>query len=210
MKLKKIHYDFIAGLFYFLANDENVPNITRSSVSEWGLCADEFIDNKNWPRELYVREARRMIGDEVFTIHDWYKDSRNDCIGMGSWFVDCHQVERGFGQNGEFTLTRNEGLLYLPRKGINVQYPDVYYPFPIPYFVMLPKKSESNNLLVPVALSASHVGFNTLRLEPTWMIIGQAAGVAAAVAIKQNSAVQDISINLLTELLTKQGVILSI
>jgi len=208
--IRQNHHYFISGLIYYLSHDENVPQQTRSSVSSWGLCADEFIDTDNWPRELYVREARRMIGDQVFTLNDWYLDSRNDSIGMGSWFVDCHHVQRIVANDNYLFYTRNEGLLYLPRKGIYVEYPHVYYPFPIPYFVMLPKKSQVQNLLVPIALSASHVGFNTLRLEPTWMIIGQAAGVAASVAIKQNCAVQDISIDYLTSILLKQQVILEI
>jgi hypothetical protein len=186
------HMNYTESLFYFLANDERVPRSVRDSMSAWGLCKDEFADTGHWPHQLYVREARRMTGEYVMTQKD-IQDERTkpDAIGMGSYNSDSHAVQRLVMDDG---TVQNEGLMEVP-----VQ------PYQMPYRMILPKRSEATNLLVPVAFSASHVAYSTLRMEPQYMIIGQAAGVAAWMAIQSKSAVQDIDTKQLTETLLKQG-----
>jgi hypothetical protein len=188
------HLNYTASLFYFLANDERVPKSVRGSLAEWGLCKDEFQDTGHWPHQLYVREARRMIGEYVMTQKDLQQDRmKPDAIGMGSYNSDSHAVQRYLASDG---TVQNEGLMEVP-----VQ------PYQIPYRLILPRRTESTNLLVPVAFSASHVAYSTLRMEPQYMIIGQAAGVAAKLAIDAGVPVQDVDIAKLRQVLTDQGTV---
>jgi len=173
------HQSYTAGLFYFLANDSQVPAATRQEMNLWGLCKDEFTDNGNWPYQLYIREARRMVGDFVMTQRDLQTAlTKPDPVGMGSYNSDSHNVERIVTPQG---FVRNEGDMQVP-----VQ------PYQIPYRIMLPKRSQARNLLVPVAFSASHVAYSSVRMEPQYMILGQAAGVAAKMSIDSGKPVQDI------------------
>jgi hypothetical protein len=189
------HKDYTQGLLYFLANDERVPALLRAEMNRWGLAPDEFADNANWPRQLYIREARRMTGDFVMAQKDLQTDrTKPDPIGMGSYNSDSHNVERIVGPDG---FVRNEGDMQVPVE-----------PYQIPYRIMLPKRTEASNLLVPVAFSASHVAYSSVRMEPQCMILGQAAGVAAAMAIAANSAMQDIATDKLTGKLRSQGAIM--
>lgn len=188
------HLNYTASLFYFLANDERVPKSVRDSLGEWGLCKDEFQDTGHWPHQLYVREARRMQGEYVMTQKDLQQGrTKPDAIGMGSYNSDSHAVQRYLAPDG---TVQNEGLMEVP-----VQ------PYQIPYRVMLPRRSEATNLLVPVAFSASHVAYSTLRMEPQYMIIGQAAGVAAKLALEAGVPLQDVDTAKLREILTKQGAV---
>ena len=188
------HLNYTASMFYFLANDDRVPGSVRDSLREWGLCKDEFQDTGHWPHQLYVREARRMIGEYVMTQKDLQQErEKTDAIGMGSYNSDSHAVQRYISPDG---TVQNEGLMEVP-----VQ------PYQIPYRMMLPRRSEALNLLVPVAFSASHVAYSTLRMEPQYMIIGQAAGVAAKLALDAGVAVQDVDTGKLREILTKQGAV---
>lgn len=191
----KDHLNYTESLFYFLANDQRVPKSVRDTMAEWGLCKDEFADTAHWPHQLYVREARRMVGEYVMTQKD-IQDERTkpDAIGMGSYNSDSHAVQRFVQEDG---TVQNEGLMEVP-----VQ------PYQMPYRMILPKRAEATNLLVPVTFSASHVAYSTLRMEPQYMIIGQAAGVAARMAIQAKTAVQDIDSRQLTETLLKQGAVL--
>ena len=190
----KDHLNYTQSLFYFLANDERVPASVRDGMKEWGLPKDEFTDTGHWPHQLYVREARRMLGDYVVTQKDIQVErTKPDPIGMGSYNSDSHAVQRFVQSDG---TVQNEGLMEVP-----VQ------PYQIPYRVMLPKRTEAINLLVPVALSASHVAYSTLRMEPQYMIIGQAAGVAAYMAIQAQLPLQDINVKQLADTLRKQGVV---
>jgi hypothetical protein len=165
------HYDFDAGFFYFLANDPSVPQSLRDEVNEYGLAKDEFTDAHGWPRQLYVREGRRMVGNYVMTQKDVQLDlTKADSIGMGSYPADSHHMQRVPTPDGS---VENEGEMS-----------DAVQPYQIPYRILLPKDGEADNLLVPVCFSASHVAYSTIRMEPQYMILGQAAGVAAATAVR--------------------------
>jgi hypothetical protein len=184
----RAHGDYEAGFFYFLAHDERVPKALQEEVNRYGMAKDEFRDNRNWPYQLYIRESRRMVGAYVMTQHDIQETiTKPDSIGMGSYQSDSHHVQRVATKDG---AVENEGEMYVPVK-----------PYQIPYRMMLPKETEVSNLLVPVCFSASHVAYSTLRMEPQYMIIGQAAGVAAAMAVKSHETVQQIDTVHLREVL---------
>jgi hypothetical protein len=189
------HVNYTKGFFYFLAHDPRVPKPLQDEVNHWGLAKDEFRDTANWPNQLYIREARRMIGEYVMTQKDLQTDRvKPDPIGMGSYNSDSHNVQRVATPDG---YVENEGDVQVP-----VQ------PYQIPYRVMLPKEDQAANLLVPVCLSASHVAYSSLRMEPQYMIIGQAAGVAAAMASKNDKAVQRIDIEALVSKLRSEGAVM--
>ena len=189
------HINYTAGLFYFLANDPGVPKPLQEEVQGWGLAADEFIDTNHWPHQLYVREARRMVGDFVMTQKDIQTElAKPDAIGMGSYNSDSHNVQRYVQADG---TVQNEGNMEVPVS-----------PYQIPYRVLLPKKKEAENLLVPVCVSASHVTYSTLRMEPVYMILGHAAGVAAKMAISAGKPVQDVDTGALAARLRTQGAVM--
>jgi hypothetical protein len=193
-RIWKDHEDYQKGFYYFLANDPRVPKPLQEEVRQWGLAKDEFVDTGHWPNQLYVREARRMIGDFVATQKDLQNErTKADVIGMGSYNSDSHNVQRFVNEKG---FVENEGNVEVP-----VQ------PYQIPYRILLPKKAEAVNLLVPVCFSASHVAYSSLRMEPQYMIIGHAAGVAAAMAAKSGSAVQDIDVPALQKQLLAEGAV---
>jgi hypothetical protein len=186
------HVLYTKGLLYFLANDPDVPASIRNPMNAWGLAKDEFTDNGNWPYQLYVREGRRMVGDFVMTQKDLQTElTKPDAIAMGSYNSDSHNVQRFVQPDGS---VQNEGNMEVP-----VQ------PYQIPYRVMLPRRTEAANLLVPVPFSASHVVYSSMRMEPQYMMIGQAAGVAAALALEHNVAVHDIDVAELRRILKAQG-----
>jgi hypothetical protein len=189
------HQDYTKGFFYFLAHDERVPAELRKEVNSWGLAKDEFVDTDHWPRQLYVREARRMVGDFVATQKDLQTElTKPDVIGMGSYNSDSHNVQRVATPDG---AVENEGDVQVSVK-----------PYQIPYRAIVPKRAEAVNLLVPVCFSASHVAYSSMRMEPQYMIIGQAAGVAAKLALQANKPVQDIDTAALTARLRAQGAVL--
>lgn len=189
------HKDYIAGLLYFLSHDPQVPNETQREMRRWGLCKDEFVDTDHWPFQLYIREARRMVGDFVMTQRDLQTDlTKPDAIGMGSYNSDSHNVVRIIDSRG---YVRNEGNMEVRVK-----------PYQIPYRIMLPKRGEASNLLVPVTFSASHVAYSSVRMEPQYMILGQAAGLAAVMAIRRECPVQDVDGTALRTALIKQGAVM--
>jgi hypothetical protein len=190
-RIWQAHVDYIQGLLYFLANDPSVPAVLHDEINRWGLAKDEFTDNGNWPRQLYVREARRMVGEYVMTQKDIQDDLRKpDVIGMGSYNSDSHNIQRVATPDG---AVENEGDMQVP-----------VTPYQIPYRMLLPKRAEATNLLVPVCFSASHVAYSTLRMEPQYMILGHAAGVAARMAARTGIAVQDVDVKALSERLREQ------
>jgi hypothetical protein len=189
------HRDYISGLFYFLATDPQVPETLRREMNQWGLCRDEFTDNDNWPTQLYIREGRRMVGEYVVIQKDLQTDlTKPDPIGMGSYNSDSHNIQRNVDAEG---FARNEGDMQVAVK-----------PYQIPYRVMTPKRAEARNLLVTAAFSASHVAYSSIRMEPQYMIVGQAAGVAAKLAIDGKTAVQEIDTAKLTGILKQQGAVI--
>jgi len=189
------HADYVAGFFYFLAHDPRVPSDLQSETNRYGLAKDEFTDTNHWPHQLYVREARRMVGEYVMTQKDIQTElTKPDAIGMGSYNSDSHNIQRVVTKEG-FVI--NEGDMQVPVK-----------PYQIPYRILTPKKGEVENLLVPVCFSASHVTYSTLRMEPQYMILGHAAGVAAKMAIAAKKPVQDIDTAALTRTLVKQGAVM--
>lgn len=174
------HERYQKGLMYFTANDPSVPADVRKAMSKWGLPKDEFKDNGGWPHQIYVREARRMIGEYVMTEHDCLdaKDTPHS-IGMGSYTLDSHNVQRYIKPDG---FVQNEG-------DIGVKTPA---PYEVAYGSIVPKISECKNLLVPVCVSSSHMAFGSIRMEPVFMILGQSAATAACLSIDQNTAVQNL------------------
>jgi hypothetical protein len=175
------HVGYVQGFFWFLANDPRVPASLREQASAYGLAKDEFTDNANWPYALYVREARRMIGPHVMTQRDCTKQiTKPDSIGMGAFILDSHAVQRLVDPDG---YVIDEGNFDVPVR-----------PYQIPYRSVTPRKEQCENLLVPVCLSASHVTYGSIRMEPQFMILGQSCGVAASMALAKNIAVQDVSI----------------
>jgi hypothetical protein len=189
------HLYYHLGLLWFLQNDSEVPDDYRLPAREWGFCRDEFEDSGHVPPQLYVREGRRMTGQHVFTVHDTARDGNDvrarwhpDSIASGDYIHNCH----GTGREGTRFDGRNTGEFYHRNQ-----------PFQIPYGVLLPQRS--GNLLVPCAVSSSHVGFCALRLEPTWMVLGQAAGWAAVMALDQEIEVQRVPVAKLQNRLHADG-----
>ena len=191
-RIRQAHVDYIQGFMYFLATDRRVPAQLSAEMKAWGLCRDEFADNHNWPYQLYVREARRMVGEYVMSQKDIQTAlTKTDVIGMGSYNSDSHNVQRRPTEDGK--AVENEGDMQVR-----------VTPYQIPYRLMLPKRSQATNLLVPVAFSATHVAYSTLRMEPQYMIVGHAAGVAARMAIDAKQPVQDIDTTALSAKLKSQ------
>ena len=192
------HVDYQQGLLWFMANDPGVSTETRAEMSRWGLCKDEFIANGNWPREVYVREARRMVSDFVMAEpHLRGTKSTPRPIGMGSYNMDSHNVRRVVDARG---FARNEGNIEVsPGRA-----------YPISYDAIVPKRSEAANLLVPVALSASHIAYGSIRMEPVFMILGQSAAAAASIAISERKSVQDVDYGILKQLLLSEQQILKL
>lgn len=190
------HQTYQKGLLWFLANDPRVPADLQEKVRHWGLAKDEFRDNGNWPRQIYVREARRMIGSFVMTENELLKRRPTpDSVGMGSYTIDSHNVQRYITPEG---YVQNEGDIGVPTKG----------PYEIAYGALVPKKAHCENLLVPVCVSSSHIAFGSIRMEPVFMILGQSAATAAALAIDSGVAVQDVAYEKLKERLLRDGQIL--
>lgn len=187
------HKSYQAGLIWFMQNDPRAPADVRQSMSEWGLCADEFVDNDHWPREMYVREARRMVSDFVMTERHLEGELPTPrSVGLGSYTMDSHNVQRYVNADG---FARNEGdiQVYLDRT------------YEIGYGAIVPRADEVTNLFVPVAVSASHIAYGSIRMEPVFMILGQSAGAAAVLALETGTRVQDISYETLARRLREQG-----
>ena len=191
------HETYQKGLLWFVANDNRVPEEIRTRMQTWGLPSDEFKDNGNWPHQLYIREARRMKGKYVMTENELLKRVPTpESVGMGSYTIDSHNVQRYVTEEGH---VHNEGDIGVGLPG----------PYEISYGSLVPKKEECENLLVPVCVSASHIAFGSIRMEPVFMILGQSAAVAATMAIDNRMAVQDIPYEKLKTRLLEKGQILT-
>jgi hypothetical protein len=190
------HRTYQQGLLWFVANDPRVPKKVQEELQTWGLPKDEFTDNGHWSRQLYIREARRMIGYHVMTENELRKKKPTpESVGMGSYTIDSHNVQRYITPEG---FVQNEGDIGVSTHG----------PYEIAYGSLVPKKGQGSNLLVPVAMSASHIAYGSIRMEPVFMILGQSAATAAVFAIDGNLSVQQVPYVKLREQLLKDGQVL--
>ena len=190
------HESYQKGWLYFIANDPRVPKEVQEKMQRWGLPKDEFTDHGGWSRQLYIREARRMIGSYVMTENDLLKKRVTpDSVGMGSYGIDSHNVQRYITPEGN---VQNEGDIGVPLKG----------PYAVAYGSLVPKRGQGDNLLVPMCVSSSHIAFGSMRMEPVFMILGQSAATAAVMAIDGKIAVQDVPYAKLRERLLADGQIL--
>jgi hypothetical protein len=173
------HVSYQQGWCWFLANDPRVPRNIQEQVRKWGLAKDEFTDHGHWPHQMYVREARRMISDYVMTQHNCQgREVAPDPVGLAAYTMDSHNVQR-YVHEGRVV---NEGDVQVGG----------FPPYPIAYLSIVPKQSQCVNLLVPVCLSATHIAYGSIRMEPVFMVLGQSAATAACQAIDQNTYVQRI------------------
>jgi hypothetical protein len=178
-RIAKEHEDYIRGFLTFLATSPSVPENLRAEMKLWGPCKDEFITTEGWPNQLYVREGRRMISDYVMTeSHCRGQEKADDSIALAAYNMDSHNVQR-IVKNGR---AENEGDVQVAPMS----------PYPISYRAIVPKRSECENLLVPVCLSASHIAYGSIRMEPVFMILGQSAATAACLAIDEKIRVQKV------------------
>lgn len=182
--------EYTRGLLYFLGNDPSVPQSLKDEMLSLGWPKDEFIDNEHFPYEMYVREARRMIGEYVMTEHNCVGDSTvSDGIGLAAYTMDSHNCQRVVIHKDGKAMVKNEG---------NVEIGG-FPPYEIAYRALTPKREECENLIVPVCLSASHIAFGSIRMEPVFMVLAQVAAVAVAMADAEGIPVQEVNIEVLKE-----------
>lgn len=189
-KIWDAHVEYTKGLLYFLSSDKRVPKDLRDKINRFGWAKDEFVDNDNFPTQLYIREARRLVGEYVMTQYNCQgKEIVNDGVGMAAYMMDSHNCQRIVVDG----MVKNEGDVEVGG----------FPPYPISYRSLVPKREECENLLVPVCLSASHIAYGSIRMEPVFMVLGQSAGVAASLAIDSNKKIQDVDINKLQSILSE-------
>ncbi len=192
------HENYQKGLMWTLANHPRVPEAIRTEMAQWGLPADEFIDNGHWPHQLYIREARRMVSDYVVTELDCRRVRiAGDSVGIGSYNMDSHNVRRFVTEEG---FVQNEGDVQVSPGG----------PYLISYRSIIPAKGEAANLSVPVCLSSSHIAYGSIRMEPVFMILGQSAATAAVQAIEADVALQELPYAPLRERMLADGQVLDL
>lgn len=195
-RIEKEHQNYIRGFLYFLSSSPRVPQALRDEMNAWGFAKDEFVDTDHFPPQMYVREARRMISDYVMTEHECRWDRKvPDGVGLGAYGMDSHNCQR-IVKGGR---VENEGDVQVGVSG----------PYPISYRSIVPKASECENLFVPVCLSATHIAYGSIRMEPVFMILGQSAAVAASIAIEEKLPVQKVNYDRLAALLKEQKQIIS-
>jgi hypothetical protein len=183
-KIIKAHEDYNKGLLYFVGHDERIPEFIRKEMLKWGYPKDEYVNNNHWSPQLYVREARRMVSDVVMTQHHCQgKEVVSDGIAYAAYSMDSHNCDRVVIDG----CVRNEG---------DVQIKNII-PYPISYRSIVPKRSEITNLFVPFCLSASHIAFGSIRMEPVFMVLSQVSATAASMAIDNNCKVQDVDYKVL-------------
>jgi hypothetical protein len=197
-KIVEAHRRYQQGVMWTLAYHPRMPEPIRNEVSRWGTCKDEFEREDGWQQQLYVREARRMVSSYVMAQKNCERiENVEDAVGMAAYGMDSHHVKRYVTAEG---FVKNEG---------NVE-AHVKYPFPISYRSIVPKKEECSNLLVPICLSATHIAFGSIRMEPVFMVLGQSAATAASYAIDANQAVQDINYSQLQKKLLEDKQVLEV
>lgn len=185
-KIIQDHTAYTKGLLYFFGHDPKVPQVLRDEMQQWGYPKDEYLEHGNWTPQLYVREARRMIGSYVMTQHNCQgREVVTDGVGMAAYTMDSHNTQR-LVVNGQ---VKNEGNVEVGGFG----------PYPISYRSLTPKPSECENLLVPVCLSATHISFGSIRMEPVFMVLAQSSATAAVMAIEAGTPVQQVDVGRLQE-----------
>jgi hypothetical protein len=202
-KIWEAHKQYTLEMHHFLSTDPAVPEELRQQMAEIGLCRDEFLGYDHWSPQLYIREGRRMIGEFVVSQKDIMNEpQKDDPIIVSSFPIDSHDCQRV----GKQDMVLNEGTI-MPVRMAGTRHG---YPYHIPYRAITPKAAECDNLLVPVALSSTHVAISSIRVEPTWMILGQSAGIAAALSVKQKVAVQKLPYSALRERMLAQNQVLEL
>ncbi len=190
------HRTYQQGWLYFIANHPRVPKEVQDRMRQWGLAKDEFCDNGNWPHQLYIREAKRMMGAYVMTENELLKRRPTpNPVGMGSYGMDSHNIQRYVTPGG---YVQNEGDIGVSTKG----------PYQIAYGSLVPKQGQCENLLVPVCVSSSHIAFGSIRMEPVFMILGHSAATAAVLALDGDLPVQDVPYEKLRRRLLADGQVL--
>jgi hypothetical protein len=197
------HRDYAEGYLWFLLTDKSVPLNVSRELRRWGYAKDEFIDNDNWPYQLYVREARRLVGEFVMTEHDILKNRfKSDAVAIGSYMLDVHPVQyvpfpdKMRGLYSHSSVAREGGVAQQIK------------PYEISFKTMLPKREEISNLLVAVCISSSHIAYSTIRMEPVYMMLGHAAGLAASMSLDNGIEVHEISADDLRNRLVKQEAVI--
>ncbi|MFP6617111.1 MAG: FAD-dependent oxidoreductase [Candidatus Hydrogenedentota bacterium] len=196
------HRRYQKGFLWFVANDPRVPDAIRNEMSAWGLAKDEFVDNNNWPHQIYVRESRRMVSDFVMTEpHLRGQKPVTRSIGMGSYNMDSHNVQRYVAHDADGTAyVMNEGDIQIsPGRA-----------YEIDYGAIVPKAEECENLLVPVCLSSSHIAYGSIRMEPVFMTLGQSAATAAVLAMEGRTSVQEVPYERLRKRMLKDKQVLEL
>ncbi|MEM9142907.1 MAG: FAD-dependent oxidoreductase, partial [Bacteroidota bacterium] len=192
-KIVAAHRNYQMGLMWTLAYHPRMPKEIREEIAQWGTAKDEFERGDGWQQQLYIREARRMVSDYVMTQFNCEGlHIPNDPIGLGAYGMDSHHTQRYVDANG---FVQNEGNVECKVKS----------PYPISYRSIVPKKGECGNLLVPVCLSATHIAFGSIRMEPVFMVLGQSAATAAALALDRETTVQDLPYRHLQKRLLEDG-----
>lgn len=193
-RIFQAHANYQIGVMWFLANSDRIPEPHRSQIRQWGLPRDEYTDTSGWTHQLYIREGRRLVSDYVMTQHNCQgREVPEDSVGLASYNMDSHHCQMTVVDGA----VRNEGNVEIPVE-----------PYPISYRALTPKQNECANLLVPVALSSSHIAFGSIRMEPVFMLLGQSAATAASLAITEDVTVQDVDYSKLRDRLLKDGQIL--
>ena len=204
------HVRYTKGLLWFLKSDPAVPESVRAEMARLAWPADEFLDTGHFPHQLYIRECRRMVGPKVMTLHDLHDPKPvGDSIGMGSYGVDSHHVQRVIfpdayqDRRGSAGKLQNEGNFLASRMGYRKR------PYPVPYRALTPKREECENLLVTFCVSSTHVAFSSIRMEPVHMLLSQAAATAAVLAIEARVPVQEVEVKELQARLLNDGMVIS-
>ncbi|WP_226036170.1 FAD-dependent oxidoreductase [Aquibacillus saliphilus] len=196
-RIAKKHETYQKGLVWTLQNHPRVPTEIRERFAPWGLPLDEFVENDHWTPQLYIRESRRMVSSVVMNDnHIMSKLPIEDSVGLGAYTMDSHNVQRYVDEKGN---VRNEGDVQIP----------IPKPYPISYRSMIPLEEECTNLMVPVCLSASHIAYGSIRMEPVFMVLAQSAVTAAALAIEEQISIQQVNYQKLSQRLVEDGQIIS-
>lgn len=200
--IEQAHLYWQSGFLWTLQNHNRIPDSIRSLYQDWGLCKDEFADNNYWPYQIYVREARRMVSDVVITEHHCMNRKKSiQPVALGSYPMDSHNTQRH--------LVKMVGGGYAIRNEGDVQN-QVLKPYGIDYGSIVPRKSEASNLIVPVCLSGTHIAYGSIRMEPVFMMLGQSAATAAAIAVDEGCSVQAVNYDLLKRKLVQDGMVLGL